>query len=109
MRTRVGLDGCRESYPPLGFDCWTVQHVAGSVPTALSQYIHCYLSYSVSEVAVIGVLFVYHMAVTGFPGYVFTCAQHLVLSCSDHFRMCVAITGIIVCSSGCLAASSELQ
>jgi len=86
-----------------------VQHVAVNVPTALSQSTHYYLSYSVSEVAVIGVLFVYHMAVTGFAGYVLLAAQHLVLSCSDNFRISIAITGVIVCSSGCLAASSELQ
>lgn len=95
--------------PPLGFDCWTVQHVADNVPNALSQSTHYYLSYSVSEVAVIGVLFVYHMAVTGFAGCVLLAAQHLVLSCSDYFRIGIAVTGIIVCSSGCQAASSELQ
>jgi len=46
---------------------------------------------------------------TGFAGYVLLAAQHLVLSLNDHFRICIAITCIIVCSSGCLAASSELQ
>jgi len=62
VRTRAGLDGCGESNPPLGFDRWTVQHIAFNVPTALSQSTHYYLSCSVSEVAVIGVLFVYQMA-----------------------------------------------
>lgn len=62
-----------------------------------------------SEVAVTGVLFVYLMAVTGFSGYVLLAAKHLVLSCSDHCRICLAVTGVTVCSSGCLAASSELQ
>jgi len=109
VKTRACLDRCGESYPPLEFDCWTVQLVAVIVPTALSQSTHYYLRYSVSEVAVIGVLFVYHMAVTDFAGCILLASQHLVLSCSDHFRICVAITGIIVCFSGCLAASSELQ
>jgi len=49
------------------------------------------------------------MAVTGFAGCVLLAAQHLVLSCSDYFRIGIAVTGIIVCSSGCQAASSELQ
>ena len=25
---RAGLDGCRKSHPPLGFDTWTVQPIA---------------------------------------------------------------------------------
>lgn len=86
-----------------------MQHVAVNVPTAVSQSTHYNLSYSVSEVAVIGILFVYHMAVTDFAGYVLLAALHVVLSCSDHFRICIAVTGITVCSSGSLAASSELQ
>jgi len=67
------------------------------------------LSYSVSEVCSDCSTICIPNGMTGFAGYVLLVAQHLVLSLNDHFRICVAITGIIVCSSGCLAASSELQ
>jgi hypothetical protein len=47
-----------------------------------------------SEAAAIGLLFVYRIEASGFAGYVLLAAQSLVLSCSDYFGYCVAVSGI---------------